>query len=140
MSRSRATAVFTAFVTMMAMMTGAVTLTSVTASATPPPSYTPVAPKFKVNTQKTTKNGVVYPSGTGYARGEKVYLTITYPALKGKRAVVKTVVVYASSRGGFSTSVRLTGLGQVSIRARGVVSNKPKTVYVLVVVKRGRGW
>ena len=139
MSRSRASAVFTALITMMAMMVGAVAFTPVAASAhTPPPKYPPTAPRFVVNKGSVKVNQTVRASGTRYTPREKIYLTIKYPAVGRKRAFTKTVVVYASRSGTFSTNVRLISSGRVTIRARGVTSNKPTTAVVYVTKKRGR--
>ena len=140
MSRSRATAVFAALVTMMAMMTGAVTLTSNAASATrPPPSYTPVAPRFTVNTGSVKVNGTIRATGFKYAPRELVYLTITYPPVGGRPGFVRTVRVNATSGQSFSVNLKLISTGNVTIRARGASSNKPKILTVRVTAaRRGR--
>jgi hypothetical protein len=139
MSRSRASAVFAALATMMAMMVGAVALTPVAASAhqPPPPKYPPTAPRFVVNKGSVKENQTVRTSGTRYTPREKIYLTIKYPAVGNRSAFTKTVVVYASRSGTFSTNVRLISSGRVTIRARGVTSNKPTTAVVYVTRKRG---
>jgi hypothetical protein len=135
MSRSRAKAVFAALVTMMAMMTGAVSVTSGAASATPPPSYTPVAPVFRVNANSIQLNSSLRATGIKYARGELVYITITYPAVGARPAFVKTIRVTANGQS-FNVSIKLISTGQVKIRARGVTSNRAKNVTVLVTPRR----
>lgn len=137
MSRSRASAVLAALVAMMAMTVGAVALTSVAASANPPPKYPPTAPRCVVNHGSVDQDSPVRASGSRYASRERVYVTITYPAVGHRRPVVKTVVVTASRSGTFSVNVRLTGLGRVTIKARGVKSNKPASAVVFVNKKRG---
>jgi hypothetical protein len=139
MSRSRATAVFAALVTMMAMMTGAVTLTSGAASATPPPSYTPVAPVFRVNATSVQLNSSLRATGIKYAPQELVYLTITYPAVGARPGFVKTIRVNTTRGQSFAVSIKLISTGQVKIRARGATSNRAKNVTVLVTAPRRRG-
>jgi hypothetical protein len=140
MSRSRATAVFAALVTMMAMMTGAVTLTSTAASATrPPPSYTPVAPVFRVNTGSVQLNKSIRATGFKYAPRELVYLTITYPRVGARPGFVKTIRTTTTNGQTFSIGIKLISSGYVTIRARGATSNKPKILTVRVTAaRRGR--
>jgi hypothetical protein len=137
MNRSRASMVLATFVAMMAMVVGAVALTSVAASAKPPPKYPPATPRCEVNHGSVHQDSSVRASGSRYTSRERVYVTITYPAVGHRRPVIKTIIVNASRSGRFSVNVRLTGLGRVLIRARGARSHVPATAVVVVTKNRG---
>jgi hypothetical protein len=125
---------------MVAMLAGAATFTSTAASAATHTNYPPLPPKLVVNKGKVKQNSTVHVTGRKYVNREKVYVTITYPRQGHRRPVVRTVTVYANRSGTFSLNLRLTGVGRVSIKARGAKSRKSATVYVTVVKKRGRSW
>jgi len=140
MSRSRASAVFAALVTMVAILAGAATFTSAAASAAPPTNYPPVKPVLTVQRAGQTHVGsLIYIKGASYARGEKVTAIVYYPKQGRKWAWTRKITTYANGDGRFRFGLRLAGAGRVAIKATGASSRRSGTIYINVK-KSGRNW
>jgi hypothetical protein len=137
MSRTRASAVFAALVTILAMAAAAVTLTPAVASASRRTHYPPPPPSLMVRPGSVKQNTTVHVTGSQYAKREKVYVTITYPAQPHRRPAVKTTVVNTGRSGTFSLNLRMTEIGRAAIKARGGNSRKSATALVVVTSSHG---
>jgi hypothetical protein len=137
MSRTRASAVFAALVTILAMAAAAVTLTPAAASATRRTHYPPPPPSLMVRPGSVKQNATVHVTGGKYANRERVSVTITYPGQPHRRPVVKTIVVKVGRSGTVSFNLRMTEIGRATITARGSNSHKSATAFVLVKASHG---
>ena len=137
MNRSRASAVLSALVAMVAMTVGLLTFTSGAASATPRGPYPPPPPAVVVN-KGVVKYGVtVKATGRQFASKEKVYVTVYFRA-KGshKLKVVKTAVVRTDKNGKFVLNVKMSRPGIAIISAKGKTSRKSAAAAVYVIDKK----
>jgi hypothetical protein len=137
MSRSRASAVLAALVTMVAMVVGAALLTPAAASAAPKVHYPPPPPTLVVN-HGVVKYGVtVHATGRRYASREKVYVTVYFRAKNSHRSrLVKVLIVRANRKGGFVVNVKTTRPGQVLIQAVGKSSHRSAIAFIFVIDKK----
>ncbi|MEV4636409.1 hypothetical protein AB0J80_03560 [Actinoplanes sp. NPDC049548] len=143
MSRNRAIAFLTSFVAALAMTLGLTAFTATAASAKPAVTYPPSPPSLVVN-KGVVKYGVsVRATGRKYAKKEKVTITISFRKKGSHRwKTVKTVVVRADGKGGFTYSVKAFAPGILIITAKGKTSRKSASaaVYVIDKKKGGSGW
>jgi len=137
MSRSRASTVFAAIATAVAIAAATVMLTPVAASAAPEVHYPPPPPSLVVNHGVVKYGTTVHATGTKYTGRERVSISVLFTPKGSHRArVVKTATLYTDRRGTFFLNLRMAAPGIVVIRATGRSSHKTASAYVTVTDRR----